>query len=149
MMEGTLFLLTGGSGPVLGAQPGTPAPAAPAGAAAVTETPAQAPGAAAQGDGGMDMFLLFGIWALIIVGFYFLTIRPQRKKDKAIKEMQSTLKVGDNVVVSGGMFGRIAEVGHDCFLIEFGINKGVRIPVRKFDVLGIQTPQLTPPAKEE
>ena len=144
-----MFLLTNqGASPILG-QPGTAVPAAPVAEGAAV---AVAPVAAAPADaGGFNMWWMYGIWGVVIVGFYFLTIRPQRKRDKETREMQSALKVGDNVVTSAGMYGRIAEVGEDCFLIEFGTNRGIRIPISKTNVLGLKTPQITPslPDKED
>ena len=136
------FILSAELNPVLGADQGAAAVVAPA-----TETgtavaaPAAAP-APAQ-EPGFNMWWMYGIWAAVIVGFYFLTIRPQRKRDKKMREMQSSLKVGDNVLCSNGFFGRIADVGDDCFVVEFGTNRGVRIPIRKTDVLGVQEPKLT------
>ena len=135
-----LFLLNGELSPILG-QPGAAPPAAVAAEVGTAAPPAEAP---AGEQGGFNMFWMYGVWALVIVGFYFLTIRPQRKQAKQMKEMQSAIKIGDNVITTGGMFGRIAEIGEDCFLVEYGTNRGVRIPVRKSDVLGIRTPQLTP-----
>ncbi|MCL2709106.1 MAG: preprotein translocase subunit YajC [Defluviitaleaceae bacterium] len=88
------------------------------------------------------------IYAVIIVGAYFLLMRPQRKRDKKMKEMQSSIKTGDNVVTTGGFFGRVADVGEDCFIIEFGTNRGIRIPVQKTDVLGIKAPKTTPAPKD-
>jgi len=139
-----LFLLNGDLSPVLGAESGTQP------VAVVAEGVGQAVAAAPPPDAGFNMWWMYGVWILVIVGFWFLTIRPQRKRDKQMREMQSNLKAGDNVITSGGMFGRIAEVGHDCFVVEFGTNKGVRIPIQKSNVLGIQTPQITqaPAAKE-
>jgi len=134
------FLLTGDLNPVIGA----PAGAAPAvGEVVVPAYPHAQPQPQDDGGGGFTMWMIYGIWALVIVGFYFLTIRPQRKRAKQMEEMQAGLKVGDNVLTNGGMFGRIAEVGEDCFVVEFGTNRGVRIPIRKGDVLGVQSPQLT------
>ena len=140
MLQRTLVLLSGDLSPVLGADPGAAAPAAPVTAA---EGVVQAAAAAPPPDAGFNIWWMYGIWALVIVGFYFLTIRPQRKRDKQMKEMQSSIGVGDNVVTNSGMFGRVAEIGHDCFIVEFGTNRGVRIPIRKADVVGIKTPQLT------
>ena len=141
-----IFLLNQELSPILG-QPGA-APQAPVTAeVGVAAPPAGAP--PAEEAGGFNMIWMYGIWALVIVGFYFLTIRPQRNRDKQMREMQSAIKVGDNVVTTGGMFGRIAEVGEDCFVVEYGTNRGVRIPVRKTDVLGIKTPQLTPASAEK
>ena len=141
MLQRTLTLLGAELNPILGAQQGAPAPAAAAQAVA-NGTAVAAEGAA---GGGMNMIWIYGVWVLVIVGFYFLTIRPQRKREKAVREMQAAIKVGDEVLTNGGMYGRIAELGDDCFVIEFGINRGIRIPVRKTEVLSVQSPRLTPP----
>ena len=147
MLQRILVLLNGDLSPVLGADPGAAAQAAPIAGEVAGQVAAAPP---PQDLGGFNMWWMYGVWILVIVGFYFLTIRPQRKRDKAMKEMQSALKVGDNVLTSGGMYGRIADVGEDCFVIEFGTNRGVRIPIRKADVLRIASPQMTPapPTKE-
>ena len=49
---------------------------------------------------------------LVLMGlvFYFLLIRPQRKKDKKIKEMLAALKVGDRVCTIGGIYGTITNI---------------------------------------
>jgi len=66
----------------------------------------------------------------MFAAMYFFLIRPQRKRDRQQKEMQSALKVGDRVVTSSGMYGKIVSVGGDAFMIEFGDIRGIRIPVR-------------------
>jgi len=98
--------------------------------------------------GGDWTFMVVWIGALMIA-MYFLMFRGPRKREKKMKEMQASIRTGDNVIVSGGMFGRIADVGEDCFVVEFGTNRGVRIPVLKSDVLGVRDPKLTPPPKVE
>ena len=105
------------------------------------------PPAAAPADGG-QMWPMLAVWVLVIAGMWFLMIRPQRKREKQMKEMQQQISAGDNVLVSNGMFGKIAEVGEDCFIIEFGTNKGLRIPVLKGDVVGIREPKITPQPKD-
>ena len=50
---------------------------------------------------------------LMFVVFYFLLIRPQRKKDKELKEQMSTLAVGDKVVTIGGLVGFVANIKDD------------------------------------
>ena len=97
--------------------------------------------------GGSGMMIL--IYAVILGGMYFLLLRPQRKKEKQMKEMQAAIRTGDNVVTSSGMFGKVMDVGEDCFVVEFGTNRGVRIPVRKSDVLGVKEPKMTPAPKTE
>ena len=148
-MDNAIFFLSGDLSPVFGGD-GVAAPLPVADAVAGTETQAvPVAGSAPAQEGGMGMFMMPVIWVAIMVGFYFLAIRPQRKQAKQMKEMQSGLKVGDNVVTNGGMYGRIADVGEDCFVVEFGTNRGVRIPVRKSDILGVKEPQLTTQHKSD
>ena len=60
---------------------------------------------------------------LIFVIFYFLLIRPQRKKDKEAKQMLANLKVGDRVCTIGGIYGTIVRIKDDVMTIEVGENK--------------------------
>ena len=90
-------------------------------------------------------YLQFGFILLMVIAMYFLLFRPQRKRDKSMAEMQKALKVGDNVMTSGGFYGKIVELGTDAHVIEFGSNRGVRIAVAKSDIVGIKAPVLTPP----
>jgi len=99
------------------------------------------------GDGGIMLIVIYA--AVMIIALYFLMFRGPRKREKKMREMQSSIRTGDNVVVTGGMFGRIADVGDDCFIVEFGTNRGIRIPVLKSDVLGVREPKLTPPPKTD
>ena len=55
---------------------------------------------------------------LLIVLFYFLLIRPQKKKDKEAKAMQSSLQVGDEIVTIGGIVGLVVQVNEDNIVIE-------------------------------
>jgi len=82
------------------------------------------------------------IYVVIIGAMYFFMVRPQRKRDKEAKAMQAAIKTGDDIVTSGGLYGRVISVGEDCFVIEFGTNKGIRVPVRKSDILGVKSPKI-------
>ena len=57
---------------------------------------------------------------LIFVIFYFMLIRPQRKKDKEAKEMLKNLKVGDRICTIGGFYGTIVRIKDDVLTIEIG-----------------------------
>ena len=57
---------------------------------------------------------------LLIVVFYFLLIRPQRKKDKEVKNMLANLKVGDRITTIGGFYATIAAIKDDIITIKFG-----------------------------
>lgn len=76
--------------------------------------------AAATGGlfGGMWGMLIF--WVLIIAVFYFLMIRPQRKKDKKVKEMLNNLKAGDRICTIGGIYGTITGIRDDTVTLSVG-----------------------------
>ncbi|HJU56323.1 MAG TPA: preprotein translocase subunit YajC [Pyrinomonadaceae bacterium] len=66
---------------------------------------------------GFSLILQVG---LIFVVFYFLLIRPQQKKQRALQEAISNLKAGDKIVTSGGVVGTITAVRDRTFLIRSG-----------------------------
>jgi preprotein translocase subunit YajC len=74
----------------------------------------------------------FIMMAAIVAIFYFLMIRPQQKKQKAIQKAREALKAGDKVLTAGGIHGRIKEVSDTTILIE--VADGVRIRVDKGSV---------------
>ena len=92
------------------------------------------PSAWAQAAGGSqpNAFVQLLPLILIFVVFYFLMIRPQAKRAKEHKAMVSALAVGDEVVTSGGILGRITEVSEQFVTVE--IADGVRIKVQRATV---------------
>ena len=87
-----------------------------------------APPASGKNDGTSFIFLMI---AMVVI-FYFFMIRPQQKKQKEIKKMRETMKTGDKVITSGGIYGKIKEVNDTSFTIEIAEN--VRIKVDKASV---------------
>ncbi len=57
---------------------------------------------------------------LMFVVFYFLLIRPQKKKDKKVKDMLAALKVGDRVCTIGGIYGTITGIKDDTLELSVG-----------------------------
>jgi preprotein translocase subunit YajC len=90
-------------------------------------SPAYAQDVAAGGTGAVIMQLLPLI--LIFAVFYFLLIRPQQKRHKEHQNLLAKLAAGDEVVTSGGLLGRITEVGEGFITVE--IADGVRIKVQR------------------
>lgn len=76
---------------------------------------------------------------LIILVFYFLMIRPQMKKQKALKQYQDNLQPGAHVLTSGGIHGKVVSVGETTVDVE--IATGVKITVEKFYIVQEGTPQ--------
>lgn len=69
----------------------------------------------------------------LFAAMYLLLIRPQRKRDKEVTAMRDSLKVGDDVVTIGGLFGKVVRVREDRFTIQVGAEK-VRLEVAKWAV---------------
>jgi len=99
----------------------------------------------AGGAGGMLTLLL--PFVLMIGVMYLLVMRPQRRQAKATREMQSGLRVGASVVTTSGFYGKIVGVGTDSFLVEFGEGRGFKVWIRKSDIAGERSPDMTPPQK--
>jgi len=57
---------------------------------------------------------------LIFVVFWFMLIRPQRKKDKKVKEMLNNLKAGDRICTIGGIYGTITGLKDDTITLSVG-----------------------------
>jgi preprotein translocase subunit YajC len=92
------------------------------------------PSAYAQAAGGAQpsAFVQLLPLVLIFVVFYFLLIRPQAKRAKEHKAMVSALAVGDEVVTSGGILGKVTEAGEQFLTLE--VAEGVRVKVQRHTV---------------
>lgn len=55
---------------------------------------------------------------IFIGGMYFLMIRPQKKRDKEVRDMRDSLKNGDRIITIGGIKGKVLKVGDDYVVIE-------------------------------
>ena len=57
---------------------------------------------------------------ILFVLLYFVTIRPQKKRDQELKDMQANIQVGDEIVTGGGIVGIVVSIGDDTVVIETG-----------------------------
>ena len=75
-------------------------------------------------------------------------IRPQRKKDKQIQEMRSSLQVGDEIVTIGGICGKIVKTKDETIVIQVGADK-VKFEMMRWSVSTVTTPSNRPAKTEE
>ena len=85
---------------------------------------------AAQGSSGQSFIIQLLPLILIFVVFYFLLIRPQQKRVKQHREMVTGLKVGNEVITSGGIFAKIVKVDDNNF-ITVSIANGVNVKIKR------------------
>lgn len=71
-------------------------------------------------NAGMFNIVLLVVFITLI---YFMMIRPQKRRDKEITDMRSSLKAGDQIITVGGIVGKIVRINDDRILIETGSNK--------------------------
>lgn len=79
----------------------------------------QAATTATTGGAG-DMISMILMMVVMVAIFYFMLIRPQRKKDKAVKNMLDNLKVGDKIWTIGGFYGTVAALKDDTVTLTMG-----------------------------
>jgi preprotein translocase subunit YajC len=83
--------------------------------------------------GGLLSFLPF---AIILVIFYVLILMPMQRRQKKVQEFQESLKVGDKVVTTGGIYGQITRVNDKS--VQLQIADKVRIEIARAAVGGYQ-----------
>jgi preprotein translocase subunit YajC len=79
---------------------------------------------------------MVGFLVVIFALFYFVMIRPQRKRQKEQQEAVSSLQKGDRVITAGGIFGVIDSVREDSFIIK--LEGGTLIRIAKGSVMALK-----------
>lgn len=92
---------------------------------------------------------LFGTWGaehpgmlivvycvVLLVVMYFLSVRPTQKREKKLAEQRNAITVGDSIITNSGFYGKVVDETYDAWIVEFGMNRGVRVPVAKTEVYG-------------
>jgi preprotein translocase subunit YajC len=100
--------------------------------------------AQAPGISGPGQILSFLPLVLIFVVFYFLLIRPQQKKSKQHQDMLAKLKKNDEVMTSGGIYGKVVALADNVVTVEVAPN--VRIRINRPNIAEITSAKA--PAKE-
>lgn len=90
--------------------------------------------------GSMSMVSIILVYVVIIGGMWFLLMRPQKKEQKRIQAMLSTMEVGDTVLTTSGFYGVIIDITDDDVIVEFGNNKNCRIPMQKAAIAQLEKP---------
>ncbi|MDF2375760.1 MAG: preprotein translocase subunit YajC [Verrucomicrobiales bacterium] len=101
---------------------------------------------AAPAGGGLGMFIPM---ILIMVMFYFILIRPQRKQQKAQEEMRKNVRVGDKVVSIGGIHGMVS--GMTDKTISVKVSDGLSLKFDRSAIASVESKggKAEPEAKEE
>lgn len=80
-----------------------------------------------------QIIMSVGLWVVIFVAFYFILIRPQKKKDQKLREMRDSVERGDTVVTIGGIIAKVAKVEEERIVLELGPNR-TKVPFEKWAI---------------
>ncbi|WP_273323862.1 preprotein translocase subunit YajC [Vallitalea guaymasensis] len=81
---------------------------------------------------------------VILFGFmYLMLIRPQKKRQREVDQMQSSINIGDSVMTNGGFYGKVVDSVNNVLIVELGTNKSVRVPIERNAVAAVKEPDLT------
>ena len=85
------------------------------------------------------------MWSIIIMYvvvfggiIYFMMIRPQKKEQKRMGAMMSSLEIGDSILTNSGFYGIVIDITDDTVIVEFGNNKNCRIPMQKAAIAQVE-----------
>ncbi|WP_330394084.1 preprotein translocase subunit YajC [Lachnoclostridium sp. An181] len=81
------------------------------------------------------------VYVLLFAGLWFFLVRPQKKEQKRIQTMISSLEVGDTVLTTSGFYGVVIDITDDDVIVEFGSNKNCRIPMQKAAIAQVEKPE--------
>jgi preprotein translocase subunit YajC len=87
-------------------------------------------------DSGVSPWVQLVPFALILAIFYVVILLPMRRRQKKVQDFLASLKVGDRVITSGGLFGSITRLGDKSLQLQ--IADKVRIEVSRAAIIGYQ-----------
>lgn len=94
--------------------------------------------AQSAGAGTSDIFIQIVPFILIFIIMYFLLIRPQQRKAKEHQEMIKAVRRGDQIVMNGGLIGKVSKVVDDNEL-ELEVAEGVKLRVVRGMIADVRT----------
>lgn len=94
--------------------------------------------AEAQQQGGMSLVVMLIYIAVIGLVFYFLMIRPQKKKQKKEQAMRDSIQIGDELLTIGGFYVKVVSIKEDSFVVESTVDH-TKMRIAKWAVQSNQT----------
>lgn len=96
-----------------------------------------------------SMFTTLITFGVIILIFYFLIIRPQKKRDKEAKDMLASMKKGDKIVTIGGIRGTVAVVKENTVIVKVDDNARIEFSKNAISQILDKKPETASSSKKE
>jgi preprotein translocase subunit YajC len=78
--------------------------------------------------------LSFAPLVFLLIVFYFFILRPQQKRSKSEKEMRNSIRIGDKIITTSGIFGAITQIDDTKNVVSIEVSKGVNITIYKASI---------------
>ncbi len=91
---------------------------------------------AAPAQGAPNIWVQLLPFAIVLAIFYFVILMPMRKRQAKVQAFLTALKVGDNVVTTGGIHGTVTRLGEDSLQVQ--IAERVRVEISRNAIVGYQ-----------
>lgn len=88
--------------------------------------------------GASGIIMILGYVVVFGAFIYFMMIRPQKKQQAQMKQLLSSIEIGDSVLTTSGFYGIIIDINDDVVIVEFGNNKNCRIPMQKAAIVEVE-----------
>lgn len=115
---------------------------------ALAETTGEVAASGTQTAAGGEFISMIIMLVVMFAIMYFLMIRPQKKKEKAVKNMLDALKPGDRICTIGGLYGTIASLKDDTVTITLGAKQNT-VVIAKWAVRSVEDAPLENDAAPE
>ena len=89
-----------------------------------------------QQTGGMVPMIISLV--VMVAVFYFFLFRPQKKREKEIKQLQDSLQIGDEIVTNGGIVGIVVSIKEDTVVIETGSDRS-KVRIKRWAIASNET----------
>ena len=81
---------------------------------------------------------IIALYVVIIAAFYFIAIRPNKKREREHQALVNAVEVGDSILTTSGFYGVVIDIpSDDVIIVEFGSNKNCRIPMQKSAIVEV------------
>ncbi len=91
-------------------------------------------------DPAVSGVMMIALWVIMFGAMYLFFIRPQKKEQKRVAAMLSSIALGDCVLTTSGFYGIVIDITDDTVIVEFGNNKNCRIPMQKSAISRVEKP---------
>lgn len=90
-------------------------------------------------DSSTSAIIMLVVYIAIFAAlFYFLSVRPSRKRQRETDAMLASLEVGDSVLTTSGFYGVVIDISDEVVVVEFGSDKHCRIPMQKEAIVSVE-----------